>query len=192
MIYLPSKRYQPRFSLFEWVLPPNMLSWLIKQRGMGIYILPPGEAAQEILKKRAFINKFELTYDKRLAYQTAHYRISERKIIIPHRDFAHQSWLDTILHELGHAVDHLLPDKHESLSQVEEVIESLHPEKPFSEYCERKDKKNGYPAEQFATGFAGYFRQPEPGYKGITIKDLSPKFIQIMNQIIKLFEKNNA
>ena len=193
MLYLPESKYLENFKLLAWALPQGLLPWLCR-RGLGIYVLPPYEAAaKKILYGRLHVKSESLGEDDdRLAHQTAHYRSKEKVIVLPYTHFLGPHSANTFLHEVGHAVDFLYSDNH-MFNEYKVVREALEAQKPFTDYCRNKDKISGKPLEQFATGFAGFFQEAMQGAVFPSIGALNPKLVSIIkNHLVGPFKDKNG
>jgi hypothetical protein len=190
MLYLPNTSYQRRFSLLSLPLPPKLLPWLISDRGLAIYILPQGRVQARLFLRRnlnIYDEVIDLEEDLRPTVGTPHYRPRSRRIIIPHETL-YSNKGNVLLHEVGHAVDHLYLAKSSKklFSSYRDVIRALRPEKPLDAYCASKYRRNKDLQEQFATAFEAYFCEPGETTKKYhhDITDLSPQMIDIFNRHI--------
>lgn len=191
MLYLPDTRYMNHFKILAWSLPPKLLPCLY-DRGLGIYVLPPEEAAAcEIVYKRLRLPRGPFcSYDTRLPHLTPHYQFRQKFLILPYHYFFGHNSARTFLHEIGHAVDGLYYDNSRLLSDYPLVRKYLRVNKPFSEYCKTHDAATGRPLEQFATGFAAFFLEPSDDPRITTIEHLSPGLIEfIKERLITPFEE---
>lgn len=189
MLYLPEPRFLKRYKVLAWPLPPRLLPWMMQERGLGIYVLPQNqEDAWKLIQRQFGDKRNKLRGDSRKTTEVAHYRPKEKVIIMPYKAFV-RSNNNPFLHEIGHAVDFLYVKSGKKFSSFDGVRASLHPDKPFDSYCSKKDKKSGALLEQFATGFAAYFKEPEVGLGELSVDDLSSDFIRIMgSKILKPFK----
>jgi len=186
VLYLPDERYLARYKVLTWALPPNLLPWLMCKRGLGIYVLPQNKTAAWKKIQWLFGQKKDVIEgDGRPASETAHYRPKDKAIVIPHSSFVRYRH-NPLLHEVGHAVDYLYTRGTRTVSSYKTVKASLHLDRPFTDYCKRKDSKSTHPLEQFATGFEAYFREPAAGNEELTINDLTDEFIRIVRDKIVL------
>lgn len=193
MLYLPGQQFFPRYQLLTWPLPELLLDWLFCRRGLGIYVLPRDEdLAKRILKERLYIKEKKLDKDGRRVHLTAHYRVKQRTVILPYKQFWRFDADSVFLHEIGHAYDYLWSRRRRLLSAVPKMAAALDSIPPLSEYCEIKDKQNSNRVEQFATAFSLYFQEPEP-FRDQSIDVLGPQLTTALRKYIILpFEKKDG
>jgi hypothetical protein len=195
MIFLPSVEDRRRFELHSSPLPPRLIPWLIEHRRLSIWVIPD-EKVKYYLHKVFRYSPGRFPHDKRVIEEVqAMYTYFDRRIVI-HRSRLYAEGECPLLHELGHAVDHLYyntsfdpwDNAPKRLISFPSVYDALRVNKPLNNYCKEKQKLLGAPIEQFAHSFAAYFCEPEVNNYN-HIDQLSPAFVDFMrNYIVAPFE----
>jgi hypothetical protein len=182
MLFFPTEKIKRRFDLLTWPLPPKLIPWLTTVAGVNIWVTTP------IVNTRSPLKDFYAAIascwkDDREITTTAFWDYKHRLIILPQKTLYTVCWENTILHEIGHAVDFLLWENEGRLSGHKDIIPLLKPKHPLNKYCKQKEKQNNDLTEQFACSFAAYFKEPDNSPVN-NIDDLDKRFIDFMGQKI--------
>lgn len=175
MLYLPDQSYQRRFLEATLPLPPKLLPYLYG-KGLGIFVLPARRFDAYMMLHGHLGEDWRSLSFGREPCDTAHYIYASRRIIMPADSF-YDDDSNVLLHEIGHAVDHLYLEQG-WLTQVPEVVKALRPNKPLNPYCYIQDREAGVPLEQFATSFEALFTY-ERRRNNHEVSELSEEFVEL-------------
>lgn len=186
MIYCPSQEDHHLLGVLALPVPRSLLTFLFK-RGLGIWVIPPGEVGFEFIYERLGIEYKVHEPDKRWPHTFNAYYPKEKRIIL-HGWALRQQNSNVVLHELGHAFDYLMFYEN-CISEFPLSKKALRYTKPLDNHTIVQDKFHGRMAEHFATCFEAYFS--EPGNKDNpdrpNINQLHRKTVKFYQQILAPF-----
>lgn len=183
MLYFPDVETESVFKALCLPLPKKLLPFLM-DRGLNVMVLPDNTArAEQLVYKTLRVKSAPLQHMEVYPHNHPHYRPERKLIILPRWSLNLKKNL--VLHEIGHAFDHLYYSGKKVLSSVHSVAEALRKIPPLDYHCMKQDSLTNTNVEQFATSFEAFFN--EQHHDGAdeychTIHDLDESFIGLMQK----------
>jgi len=149
-------------------------------------VLPPVAPRAEELCYRLLRLPYEPSaLTGQLPHEEAAYWTTRRLIVIPHRHLWAAEY-NVVLHEIGHALDHLALRAGGLLSNLPKVANCLRRVPPLDPHCARLDALVQRNLEQFATSFEAFFneRRAGSGCYYHSVHDLDQSFINLMQHYL--------
>ncbi len=148
-------------------------------------VLPSTDQAEDLCYRLLRLPYEPSALTGNLPHQEAAYWTARRLILLPARCLWNTEF-NVVLHEIGHAMDHLALRSGQLLSSLPQVARCLRKVPPLDPHCARLDSIVHRNLEQFATSFEAFFneRKVRPSRYYHSIHDLDQSFINLMQRYL--------